>query len=329
MNIRRKVYLGSSEALANNRQVRVVCSTDELDRAGDVVVQEGIDVAAYRNNPVVLWQHNPDEPVARAAEIGVQDGKLQALVQFPAEGVSDTSDKCYGLIKAGIVNATSIGFLPVEDEPMDAKEPWAGRRFVKSELMEFSFVSVPANRGAIVVARNAKRASLATAKGLYEVGLLASLLQGLGYLQDVATDEAEREGDNSQVPAMLLEAMQSLGEALLAMTAEEISELLALAGSDGDMPNGDDDDGDMMLQRLKAFRRGRKAGRVLSGANIKRLSDAMGHHAQLGTLLKAVLDDAAEDPEDPDAAEDPEPVDDDPEKALRARIAESLALAIV
>jgi uncharacterized protein len=93
-------------------------------------------------------------------------------VQFPPEGTSAKADEVYGLIRAGVVNVASIGFLPIDAEPLDSKQPWAGQRFLKSELMEFSFVSVPANRGATVVDRSAAQAAnpKLTRKGLYEVG---------------------------------------------------------------------------------------------------------------------------------------------------------------
>lgn len=155
MTIHRKALGAQTETLAEKRQVRVICSAPEIDRAGEVVVQEGIDLSAYLTNPVVLWQHDPEQPIARAVEIGVVGGKLQALVQFPPEGTSAKSDEVYGLVKAGVINATSIGFEPKDMEPMDPKKPYGAQKYLSCELMEFSFVSVPAVRGATVVERAA------------------------------------------------------------------------------------------------------------------------------------------------------------------------------
>jgi HK97 family phage prohead protease len=153
----RKLYNESTTTLADKRQVRVICSTGAVDRAGEVIAQDGISLTAYRLNPIVLWQHNPDQPIARALEIGVINGALQALVQFPPEGTSAKADEVYGLIKAGVVNATSVGFDPLTCEPMDPARPRGPQRFLKSELMEFSFVSVPANAAALIVARQHSR----------------------------------------------------------------------------------------------------------------------------------------------------------------------------
>jgi HK97 family phage prohead protease len=154
MELTRKLLDNASLTLATDRIVSVICSTGEPDRAGDIIVQGGIDLTAYRKNPVVLWGHSADVPIARATEISVKDGKLQATVKFPPQGDDDDADWVYGKIKAGIVNATSVGFIPKDYAPIDPKKPWGGFKFAKSELLEFSFVSVPANAGCLIVGRS-------------------------------------------------------------------------------------------------------------------------------------------------------------------------------
>lgn len=137
------------------RPVRVIVSTAGIDRMGDIIVQEGIDFSAYKKtNPVVLFNHNSNVIVARAPDIGIVGGKLTATALFPAEGEDDDADKCYGKIKAGLINAASIGFNPTDYEPLDPKQPWAGLKFTGCELLEFSFVSVPANKGCVIIGRS-------------------------------------------------------------------------------------------------------------------------------------------------------------------------------
>lgn len=154
MDMTRKLLGEATVTLADQRLVTVICSTSDPDRMGDIIVQTGIDLSAYRKNPVVLWGHSADVPIAKAIQIDVKDGKLQATVQFPPEGDDEDSDWVYGKIKAGIVNATSVGFIPTDYVPIDPKEPWGGYKFLKSELLEFSFVSVPANAGCLIVGRS-------------------------------------------------------------------------------------------------------------------------------------------------------------------------------
>jgi HK97 family phage prohead protease len=138
----------------STRTVTCICSTETPDRIGDVVVQAGIDLTAYRSNPVVLWGHDSDRPVARASAIGVQDGVLRASAQFPPAGEDADADWVYGKVKNRLVNALSIGFIPKSWEPVDPKSPWDGYRFDTSELLEFSFVSLPMNAEALIVGRS-------------------------------------------------------------------------------------------------------------------------------------------------------------------------------
>jgi HK97 family phage prohead protease len=136
------------------RQIATVTSTENMDRHGEIVVQSGIQLAAFRRSPTVLWNHDSDQPIAKALTIGLEGGKLASLVQFPDEGISDKSDEVYGLIKAGIVNSTSIGFMPIESEPLNPRDPYGPQRYKRVELVEFSFVSVASNREALITGRS-------------------------------------------------------------------------------------------------------------------------------------------------------------------------------
>jgi HK97 family phage prohead protease len=198
MELTRKLLDTSSVTLADQRQVKVICSTGDPDRMGDVIVQNGIDLTAYRKNPVVLWGHSADVPIAKAIEIDVKNGKLQATVQFPPEGDDEDADWVYGKIKAGIVNATSVGFIPREYEPLDPKQPWSGFKFAKSELLEFSFVSVPANAGCLIVGRSLLNA--------VDAPLLPSLARSSG-----KTEEPETAND-VRIPRNVLEEVFRLAK---------------------------------------------------------------------------------------------------------------------
>lgn len=217
------------------RQVRVVCSTDAVDRYGDIVVQAGIDLAAFRSLKTVLWNHDQDEPIAKCISIDLVGDHLEALVEFPDEGINPKSDQIYGLIKAGIVNAVSIGFGVKKSVPIDKARPKAGSTIEQSDLWELSFVSVPANPEAVIVERAAPRrrpsATRSTpmkpkVKGLYEVARLADALYNLGWIEEYVEWEAEDEGDGSEVPAKLNAALVALGHVLVEMTVEEVAEMI-------------------------------------------------------------------------------------------------------
>src|SRR6185437_13271486 len=128
-------------------------------------------------------------------------------------------------------------------------------------------------------------------RGLYEVAGLAHLLQHMGYCHDASEFEAAIEGDNSPVPGMIGEALVAVGKALVAMTQEEVSELLE--GKDLEIEEEDDIElvevtveerafiAAAKTPRVRAWRRGialARAGRTLSAANEKRLEQAADHH---------------------------------------------------
>lgn len=64
-------------------------------------------------------------------------------------------------------------------------------------------------------------------RSLGDVSFLASILSDLGYLKDWIDWDAEMEGDESTISAKLLEGMKSLGQTLIDMTVEEVTELLS------------------------------------------------------------------------------------------------------
>jgi HK97 family phage prohead protease len=154
-----KLMESTALTLADARQVRVRCSSENPDRVGDVVVQAGIDFSIYQaSNPVILFNHDPDRPVARSIRMGLVAGELQSTAQFPPEGEDADADWVYGKIKSGIINAASIGFIPIDYVPLDPKSPWSGLRFDHIQLLEFSFVSIPANADAVIIGRNMEAA---------------------------------------------------------------------------------------------------------------------------------------------------------------------------
>ena len=149
-------------------------SQRHVSRDGDIIDVTGIDLEAFRLNPIVLNQHRRDEPIARCVEIGVKGDALEALVQFPDKGISPKSDEVYGLIQAEVLNAVSIGIIPREWSHMDDDSPWLGTRYIKSEMVEFSVVSVPANADALIVERGCLSVEDQIALALQNIALIAA-----------------------------------------------------------------------------------------------------------------------------------------------------------
>ena len=126
----------------------VIVSTPEVDRYGTIIEPSGIDYSAYMNNPVVLAQHGADKfPVGKCLTLGLVGGNLEATIEI--ECITEVGKELNALIAAGFVNAVSVGILPKATEEKTIGEDKV-MAYTKSELVEFSVVSVPANRGALI-----------------------------------------------------------------------------------------------------------------------------------------------------------------------------------
>jgi len=141
-----------------DRRFRFIASTNDVDRYGDVIVQDW-DLAEYRANPVVLWAHRSGEPIIGKVtdfEISADRRRSIASVQMVPQGTSVIADQLVAQMMAGFPSAVSVGFLP--GKTIDRVEERSGRvpGYVYSEnkLVELSLVSVPANPHAVQLARS-------------------------------------------------------------------------------------------------------------------------------------------------------------------------------
>lgn len=190
MDTIKKAYSAKSEALSE-RQVRVIVSTGDVDRSGEIIIADGIDWTAYMATGAgpVLWNHNQNLPVAKCISIERQSNSIVALVQFPPEGEDADSDKVYNRVKFGSVAGVSIGFQPVSTEPLDKGNPVKGpQRYLSSDMMEFSFTPTPCNPAALVVDKSARNA-------VWKVGAWRNLQIGTGQGADLL-DFADFDSDS-------------------------------------------------------------------------------------------------------------------------------------
>lgn len=149
----KRFFLGSTEALGE-REVGAVINTAQIARDGHIFEPAGALLANYRANPIVLFNHDPSKPVGTTTAIGVSNGNLAARMQFAPAGVSAVADEVCGLVKSGVINGVSIGMEPLECEPLDPRDPRGGQRVTQWELLEWSYVAIPADTGARVVGRS-------------------------------------------------------------------------------------------------------------------------------------------------------------------------------
>lgn len=119
---------------------KVIVSTSDVDRQGESVNQAGWDLTFYKSNPIVLWAHDYSAlPIGVCLSIDVKDGKLVAEGKFAPADANPFAQQIRKLYDLGMINTTSVGFIPKE---YDGQKQGL---ITKSELLEFSFVPVPAN----------------------------------------------------------------------------------------------------------------------------------------------------------------------------------------
>ena len=141
------------------RTVRFTISKEVVDRDGDILRATGVDFTNYMKNPVFLSFHNTHEfPLGKVTRFWVEGNSVKADVYFPTveelstnpEQASEKAkivDFAYCCYKTGMLNAVSVGFIPIEWK--ETKDGWD---ILKWELLEFSAVAVPANQDAIAEA---------------------------------------------------------------------------------------------------------------------------------------------------------------------------------
>ena len=138
-----------------SRTITFIASTETVDRMGDVIMQDGWKLRSFRKNPVFLWGHNADAlPIGRVKRTRVKDGKLMATVVFATAEENPFAELVFKLFKGGFLHAVSVGFQPLEFEPLDEDDTsfFSPLRFTKVDLLEISAVNVPANPEALIVA---------------------------------------------------------------------------------------------------------------------------------------------------------------------------------
>ena len=141
------------DASKDSPVVSFIASTANADRYGDVINQGGWDLSKYKQNPVILLNHNANSLPIGKGEVEVVDGKLMVDVKFDMDDpqAAEVARKT----KAGFLNAVSVGFNPIDATPRSMLEKshpahgQSGQYFDKAELLEISIVTIPANGEAV------------------------------------------------------------------------------------------------------------------------------------------------------------------------------------
>lgn len=143
-----KDFSDKVKAASDSGSFEVIISTADVDRQGESVNQSGWDLKNYLANPIVLWGHDYYSlPIGICDSIEVVNGNLVAKGRFAPEEANPFAQQVRRLYDLKIVRATSVGFIAKNME---------GNVITEAELLEFSFVPVPANPAALSLSQAKK-----------------------------------------------------------------------------------------------------------------------------------------------------------------------------
>ena len=145
----------SAAAIGEERPVdgdvySVTIFANELSRDGMSVDLEGMDFSNYEKNPVVLYAHDHigrtgsgGLPIGRTLRLArTSGGEIRADFEFLAGDAF--AERVRNAWERGFLRGASIGWRPVETRPSGR-----GVRALRSELLEWSIVAVPADPDAL------------------------------------------------------------------------------------------------------------------------------------------------------------------------------------
>jgi HK97 family phage major capsid protein/HK97 family phage prohead protease len=131
------------------RYIAGIATTPETDRHGDIVDVMG---CTFRNPIPLLLHHDKTQPVGRAtlSKATAAGIPFEAFIPFVTEPgiVRDRVDEAWHSVKAGLMMGVSIAFRILDDGIEKLKS--GGLHFKKTEILELSLVTIPANASASI-----------------------------------------------------------------------------------------------------------------------------------------------------------------------------------
>ena len=145
--MKKQFLIGDVKSIDEKGVFQVIASTADVDRDGEVIDPQGWDLDNYMKNPIILWAHNyTDLPIGVAEKIEKSETGLIIKGKFASKEANPKAEQVRRLYEEGIQKAVSVGFIPRERDGNN------DRLITKAELLELSFVPVPANPNALALA---------------------------------------------------------------------------------------------------------------------------------------------------------------------------------
>jgi len=127
-----------------------IATTPTADRVGDIVEPTG---AEYSLPIPLLWQHDSSQPIGQIQEVHASKAGIvirgEVFKATESRTLMERLDEAWESLKIGLVRGLSIGFMPLEAQPLKDK---SGIHFKRWSWYELSAVTVPANSQATITA---------------------------------------------------------------------------------------------------------------------------------------------------------------------------------
>lgn len=224
------------------RIIRGTATTPSPDRMGDIVMPLGIK---YKNPLPLLWQHQTDKPVGsvkfdKPTKDGVDFEAQIASTDQPGP-LKDRLDEAWQSVQLGLVRTTSIGFRPIPGKGNTEYLESGGIQFNKTEVMELSLVTIPAQPDATIQQIKSFDRQLLAATGKEDAPVVRLTPPGdsgkrsksiptpqegntMNFAQSIQQFEAERSTKSARMVAIMEEADKD-GATLNAEQTEEFATL--------------------------------------------------------------------------------------------------------
>jgi len=140
------------KAVNDDGSVRFRLTNYQVDRHGEVVVPDGVDLTNFKNNPIVLFGHGFETSVPigkfKPNSFEVTKDYVDGDIIFDDKGLDPFAEMIGNKVRNGFLNMGSIGFMPktISNDPVLPKQ--TGVTIQKWEPYEFSVVPIPSNTGA-------------------------------------------------------------------------------------------------------------------------------------------------------------------------------------
>lgn len=258
MKIKQKIQLKALCQKGADGKLRIIASDETIDRSGESIPFESWDLTNFLRSPRLLIDHDYSvKSIVGKAENVQLDADLRALTFEPVfHDITLVARETKEMVEQGFLDTVSVGFSRSGPEEEN----------IKNELMEVSFVAVPANPNAHVL--SVKDISADEVKAVEEfIGEKMPAEAAKAEVGDFCTLEDGAEGE---------------------MVLDEDGELICMGKKKEDEPEKKPEEVPAVEEEKKVEI---KSGRVLSQKNrdiITTAKDAMASSiAALDELLKA------------------------------------------